>query len=146
MISGLEIIPLKNFSDDRGTIFQMLRTSDPHFNKFGEVYFSQIKKGVIKGWHTHLDLTLNIACVIGSLKTVIYDNREGSSTFGKIQEIIIGPDNYNLIIIPNGLTHGFQAMTENTIFANVPDIPHNELKQGELIRTSIEDSAIPYNW
>ncbi len=46
MIQGVEVVPLRRIPDERGTIFHMLRATDPHFQKFGEIYFSTVYKGM----------------------------------------------------------------------------------------------------
>ena len=35
----------------------MIKSSDPEFKKFGEIYFSCINPGVIKAWHIHKTMT-----------------------------------------------------------------------------------------
>ncbi len=47
---------------------------------FGEIYFSTVYRGVVKGWHRHREMTLNYACIHGRIKLVLYDDREGSPT------------------------------------------------------------------
>ena len=32
----------------------MLRADDPHFLQFGEIYFTSVYEGVVKGWHKHV--------------------------------------------------------------------------------------------
>jgi len=39
----------------------MLRADDPGFTSFGEIYFSRVYPGVVKGWHIHDRMTLNYA-------------------------------------------------------------------------------------
>ena len=53
-IAGAQIVPLRRIPDERGTIYHMLRRDDPHFIEFGEIYFTSIYRGVIKGWHRHV--------------------------------------------------------------------------------------------
>ncbi len=43
-IDGVKVIKLRKIPDERGTIYHMLRSSDEHFTKFGEIYFSKIYK------------------------------------------------------------------------------------------------------
>ena len=45
--------PLRRIADERGSVLHMLRTSDPWFSGFGEIYFSTVYPGVVKGWHYH---------------------------------------------------------------------------------------------
>ena len=72
MIDGVQIIPLKQICDDRGKIMHMLKSTDPYFENFGEIYFSSIYPGVIKGWHWHERMTLNYAVPVGMIKLVLY--------------------------------------------------------------------------
>ena len=61
----------------------MMRADDPLFEQFGEIYFSTVYPGAIKGWHMHKEMTLNYAVVLGMIKLVLYDEREGSPTKGQ---------------------------------------------------------------
>ena len=83
MIEGLQVVPLRRIPDERGTVFHMLRASDPHFRQFGEIYFSSVYRDAIKGWHRHREMTLNYACVWGRVKLVIFDDREASVPPGR---------------------------------------------------------------
>ena len=49
MIDGVLIKPLKKIPDERGTIMHMMRNDDPNFEKFGEIYFSTVYPGDVKG-------------------------------------------------------------------------------------------------
>ena len=91
-IEGVQVLPLRRIPDERGTIFHMLRASDPHFQSFGEIYFSTVYKGVIKGWHQHKDMSLNYACMVGRVKCALYDERHGSPSKGSLMEVYLGPD------------------------------------------------------
>ena len=145
-IDGVKIIKLKIIPDERGTIHHMLRESDEHFTKFGEIYFSKIYKGAIKGWHIHKEITLNYCVVQGMVKLVLYDSRNNSSTKGNIMELFIGDDNYVLVIIPTGVANGHKGITETSLLANVPDVPHDKLDADEMIRIDPHNNDIPYNW
>ena len=81
MIEGVQVIPLRRIPDERGTVMHMLRRTDPHFIEFGEIYFSSVYQGVVKGWHRHREMTLNYACVDGRVKLVLFDDRDGSFTY-----------------------------------------------------------------
>lgn len=109
MIDGVQVVPLKRIPDERGTIMHMMRATDPHFQQFGEIYFSTIYQGIVKGWHWHREMTLNYSCVFGRIKLVLFDEREGSPTHGELMEIFLGPDNYSLVIIPPEVWNGFKG-------------------------------------
>ena len=144
MIDGMQVIPLNRIPDERGTIYHMLRRTDPHFQQFGEVYFSTIYRGVVKGWHRHREMTLNYACIFGRIKLVIYDEREGSATSGALQEVFLGPDHYALAIIPPGVWNGFKGMSDPyAIVANCCTHLHDPSRSERL---DPFDNHIPYDW
>ncbi len=144
MIEGVNVIPLRRIPDERGTIYHMLKSTDPHFTRFGEIYFSSIYPGVVKGWHLHRNMTLHYACICGRVKLVIYDEREGSSTRGEVMEVFLGTDNYALVVIPPGLWNGFKGMgRERAIIADCIDIPY---EQADSERIDPFKNHIPYDW
>lgn len=144
MIDGVLIRPLKKIPDERGTIMHMMRCDAPEFEKFGEIYFSTVYPGAIKGWHIHKEMTLNYAVVSGMIKLVLYDDRPGSKTKGELQEIFLGSENYALVKIPPMVWNGFKGMgTETAIVANCSSVPHSA---GEIDRMDPFDKKIPYDW
>jgi dTDP-4-dehydrorhamnose 3,5-epimerase len=142
-IDGVEIVPLRRFPDERGTIFHMLRRTDPHFRDFGEIYFTSIFRGVVKGWHRHRDMTLNYACIFGRIKLVLYDDRVGSATRGGLIERFLGPDDYSLVIVPPGVWNGMKGMVEESIVANCATHPHDPARTDRLDPFGTD---IPYDW
>jgi len=144
MIEGVQVVPLKRIPDERGTVMHMLRATDPHFVQFGEIYFSTIYPGVIKGWHLHELMTLNYACVSGRIKLVLYDDREDSNTRGELMEIFLGPDHYSLVQIPPRVWNGFKGIGDRmAIVANCSTHPHDPSKTQRL---DPSDTRIPYDW
>ena len=144
MIEGVKVVPLRRIPDERGTIFHMLKCTDPHFRQFGEIYFSTIYPGVIKGWHKHRDMTLNYACIEGRIKLVLYDDREGSPTKGELMELFLGIDNYTLVIIPPEVWNGFKGMSAPyAMVANCSTHPHDPSRSE---RMDPFENPIPYAW
>ena len=144
MIKDVLIVPLKIINDERGKIMRMLRCDDPHFKKFGEIYFSVAFPGAIKGWHVHKKMTLNYAVVEGTIKLVLYDDRKDSPTKGELMELSVGEDNYVLVQVPPGVINGFKGLgTKSAIVANCATEPHSP---DEIIRIDSFSKEIPYNW
>ena len=89
-------------------------------------------------------MTLNYVTVHGSIKLVLYDDREGSTTKGKIQEIMLSNKNPYLVSIPPKIWNGFcSANNEEAILANCSDIPHDK---EEIVRLPFDDPKFPYKW
>ena len=143
-IQGVEIIKKNKIVDDRGVILHMLRVDDKNYKKFGEIYFSTINPNKIKAWHFHKLMTLNYAVVHGSIKLVLYDDRDESKTKGTIQEIILSNENHYLVSIPPKIWNGFcSSNNKHAILANCSDIPHDK---EEIIRLPFDDPKFPYKW
>lgn len=144
MIEGVQIIPLKRIPDERGPIYHMMKCTDPHFRQFGEIYFSTVYPGVVKGWHRHQEMSLNYACVFGQVKLAIYDERENSPTQGDLMEILLGDENYNLVIIPPEIWNSFKGLTSPyAMIANCCTHPHDSSRTARL---DPYKNHIPYDW
>jgi dTDP-4-dehydrorhamnose 3,5-epimerase len=144
MIDGVEVFPLKQICDERGKIMHMMRNDSPHFKKFGEVYFSLVYPGAIKGWHIHKKMELNYAVVNGMVKLVLYDDRPKSITKGELMELFVGQDNYCLVKIPPLVWNGFKGIgTKPAIVANCSTEPHDP---EEIMRKDPFSRDIPYDW
>ena len=126
-IYGLRIIPLKEISDQRGTVLHMLRSDSENFKKFGEIYFSEINPGYVKTWKKHLKMTQNFAVPAGKGIFKFYDDRSDSKSFGFKEKIIIGrPDNYYLITVPPLIWYSFENIVDkHSLVANCSSIPHD---------------------
>jgi dTDP-4-dehydrorhamnose 3,5-epimerase len=144
MIDGVKIIPLRQIVDERGKVMHMLRSDAAYFQAFGEIYFSTVHPGVVKAWHLHRRMVLNYAVPLGAIKLVLFDDRADSATKGQISEVFLGPDNYNLVVIPALVWNGFKGVgTQTALVANCATIPHDP---SEIERLDPRDNHIPYNW
>ncbi len=145
MIDGVVIKPLRRIPDERGTIMKMQESCDPEFKGFGEVYFSTVYPGVVKGWHIHEDTWLNYCVVHGMIKLVLFDDREGSATRGEVQEIFMGDDNYSLVQIPPRVWNGFKNIGESeAILCDLTDRTHAEDVIDRL--DPHDNDVIAYDW
>jgi dTDP-4-dehydrorhamnose 3,5-epimerase len=143
-IVGVRKVALQRIPDERGTVMHMLKRTDAHFIEFGEIYFSTIYPGAVKGWHRHADMTLNYACVHGRIKLVLFDDRDGSPTRGGLLEIFLGPDDYSLVQVPPGIWNGFKCIgSDPAIVANCATHPHDP---SHSTRLDPYDNDIPYDW
>ncbi|NIA06543.1 MAG: dTDP-4-dehydrorhamnose 3,5-epimerase [Actinobacteria bacterium] len=144
MIDGVKVIPLRKIPDERGCIYHMLRNDAEHFEKFGEIYFSTVYPGVVKAWHLHQEMALNYAVIVGMIKLVLFDDRDGSPTRGQTTELFIGQQNYQLVHVPPLVWNGFKGLGgQMAIVANCATLPHDPQ---EIIRQDTNWSKISYDW
>lgn len=143
MLEGVNKFVLRRIPDERGTVHHMLKCTDDHFLGFGEIYFTTVYRNIVKGWHRHQDMTLNYAVPVGRVKLVLFDDREGSSTRGQIEEHFLGPDDYSLVQIPPGVWNGFKGMSEMALVSNCCTHAHDMSRSDRL---DPFDNDIPYQW
>ena len=143
-IHDVTVSPLRTIPDERGAVMHMLREDSEAFERFGEIYFSLVYPGAIKGWHLHRRMTLNYAVPTGMVKLVCYDDRDDSPTRGAVQEIFLGGLNYALVRIPPFVWNGFKGIGEApALVANCATIPHDP---DEIERRDPFDDSVPYDW
>lgn len=146
MIDGVQVKDLKPIPDERGMLVELLRCDEPLFKKFGQVYCTTAFPGVVKGWHFHKVQWDHFICVHGTVKLVLYDDREGSKTRGETNEFFLGIRNPKLVAIPPGVLHGFKGVGDHeAIMINVPTEPYKHAQPDEF-RRPWDDPGIPYDW
>lgn len=145
-IEGVRVCPLKLLPNERGRLMEIQRADDDIFPGFGQAYITSTFPNTIKAWYRHTTQIDQIAVIVGLLKLVLYDSRESSPTYGKIDTIFLGELAPKLVQIPPGIWHGFQALGEREAFAlhlnSVPfqaDAPDEE-------RLPLDSDLIPYCW
>jgi dTDP-4-dehydrorhamnose 3,5-epimerase len=156
-IEGVVFKELKTFPDDRGFFRELIRGNDPFFdNGFMQWSHSKMAKNTVKAWHFHHKQIDWWYIGIGLVDAVLYDNRENSSTFGKLLEFKMGDSDDNpealtaVVRIPQGVLHGLKVKSdfahlfyitsqvydpkdEGRIPFNSPDVPYDWGKESELI-------------
>ena len=145
-IEGVVIKPLRLARDGRGWLMEILRADDPEFRRFGQVYVTVARPGVVKAWHRHERQTDHLAVVAGEARIALYDGRDGSPTRGNVVDVVAGEGNPVLVVVPPGVYHGFKPVGDGP--AHVVNIPTEVYDYGEPdeLRRPYDDPAIPYDW
>ncbi|MDK9700895.1 MAG: dTDP-4-dehydrorhamnose 3,5-epimerase family protein [bacterium] len=146
LIDGVVVVKLRKIADERGHLMEILRNDDPHFEKFGQVYITTNYPGVVKGWHYHAKQTDFATCVHGMIKMALYDARNGSPTFGTVNEFFIGEHSPIAVKIPAGVYHGWKGISHYpSITVNTVTEVYNYENPDEF-RKDWKDPEIPYDW
>jgi dTDP-4-dehydrorhamnose 3,5-epimerase len=127
MIEGVQIHDLKQISLPKGDLWHACKSTDEGFVGFGEVYFTQVNKGEVKGWKRHKRYQLNLVVLQGKVRFVIYDDRKGSSTYGDFAQITLSPSEYyKRLTVPAGVWMAFQGVNDgvNMLMDLIPE-PHD---------------------
>lgn len=143
-LEGVHFYDKKCFSDERGRVMHVLKTTDEHFEKFAEVYISTLRPFAKKGWKLHHRYTQNLCVISGDVQFVIYDARENSRTFGGVQTVCLGEDNYGLLKIPPGLIYAFCSLNDKeAVIVNCSSGVHDP---DEAETFNLNDKIVPYEW
>lgn len=146
MIRDVCVKELRVIPDERGRLMEMLRSDDPLFRGFGQVYLTTAYPGVVKAWHYHKKQWDHFVCVRGMMKVVLYDSREGSPTRGEVNEFFLGDHRPILVQIPPLVYHGFKCISDyEAIIINTPTEVYN-YKEPDEFRVDPHHNDIPYHW
>lgn len=111
-IAGVEIVPLRRFNDDGGSMTELGRLEEGRLAGVEgfvcrQVNYSVMDPLAIKAFHLHRRQT-DVWYVPPSDKIllVLADVRAGSSSEGCVQRIVLGDGNSRLVRIPPGVAHG----------------------------------------
>ena len=146
MIHGVRTEDLSFICDERGRLMVILRSDDPLFQRFGQVYLTTTYPGVVKAWHLHHIQTDLVSCIRGEIQLVLFDARHDSPTRGEVAEFATGEGHPLLISIPPGIYHGWKCVSEEEAFiVNVPTEPYRNGQPDEY-RLPPDTAEIPYRW
>ena len=137
-LGGIITTHLSKIPTEGGDVLHGIKKNEKTYFGFGEAYFSNIKKGKIKGWKLHKDMTMNLIVPSGTVKFVFFDEQ-----FKSHKELTIGRLNYCRVTVPPKIWFAFQGLDNkypNLVF-NFANLQHDP---NEVIRKEINE--IFYNW
>jgi dTDP-4-dehydrorhamnose 3,5-epimerase len=142
-IDGVIVTPLAIIDTQGGDVFHAMKASDKGYLGFGEAYFSTIEPKSIKGWKRHKEMVLNLIVPIGSVRFVLFDDRESQDDNNQFQEEILSMDNsFSRLTIPPMVWLGFQGLAnEISLVLNIANIEHSS---EEIERKDLDE--INFNW
>jgi dTDP-4-dehydrorhamnose 3,5-epimerase len=149
-MSGLKLIQLKIFSDERGYFVE--RYQKDRFKAYGlpENFYqdnhSLSKPGVIRGLHYQHSPNQGklVGCIRGRIWDVVVDIRKNSPTFGKWEGIELSAKNGKLLWVPPGFAHGFCVLgdEEADVMYKV-DQPYSPKTEGGIVYS---DPTLAIEW
>jgi dTDP-4-dehydrorhamnose 3,5-epimerase len=144
MIEGVKVVPLVAHVDDRGYLIEIIRATDPHFTKFGQVYLvGSVARGTIRAFHKHKELIDWFFISNGSAKFALRDDRPDRPTYQEMQTVVIGTNNPSLIVVPPGVFHGWMALEDNTQLISTASEVYN---RGNPDEVRVPPDSFGYVW
>ncbi len=113
-IKGVKVIPLKKWEDERGWLSELWRTDNLDPSEYPVMtYVSMTKPGVVRGPHEHVHQTDLFGFLGPSMfRLYLWDNREGSETYGAHETFDLGADKSAATFIPPGVVHAYKNVGE----------------------------------
>jgi dTDP-4-dehydrorhamnose 3,5-epimerase len=143
-IKGVELVPLVARVDDRGYLIEIVRATDAHFTKFGQVYLvGDVARGTIRAWHKHEVLWDWFFISHGSAKFAFYDDRLASPTSGELMTVVTGERNPVLMVVPPGVYHGWMALEDDTQLISTASEVYNRERPDEV---RVPPESFGYDW
>ena len=142
-INGVNITPLSIIDTKGGDVLHAMKMSDHGYSGFGEAYFSTIEPQAIKGWKRHKLMVLNLVVPVGTVRFILFDDRDNQDNVNRFQEVTLSIENgYSRLTIPPMIWVGFQGLgLQTSLVLNIANIEHlpEEVERKKL-------AEIKFNW
>lgn len=148
-IEGVIIVEPKVFGDSRGYFMETYVKRDFAENgidaEFVQDNQSRSKKGVLRGLHFQKNNPQGklVRCIEGEVFDVAVDLRNGSSTFGQWEGVVLSEENKKQFYIPEGFAHGFLVLSDTATFCYKCTRYYDPSDEGGLIWN---DPEIGIDW
>lgn len=150
-IPGLFEIKLSPFKDERGVftrLFDIEKLKEIGFDKSIVQINHSINnnKGTIRGMHFQYPPFAEIKiirCLRGKVFDVIVDIRQQSPSFLKWHAVELSPEKFNMVYIPEGCAHGYQALEDNSELLYMHSEMYHSETEGAL---HFDDPLVGIQW
>ena len=147
-IKDAKVLTPQLFTDTRGDFMELYNQNALNKEGIHDVFvqdnISSSIKGVLRGVHTQLKWPQAkiVACLRGAIWDVIVDCRLNSPTFGNWYGEVLSSDNRKQLYIPQGVAHGYYAISDATILMKVT----THYTPGDEIGFRWDDNSIGIDW
>ena len=105
-----------------------------------------LRPGALSAWHMHERKTDHLFTVAGHLRAVLYDDRDGSPTRGRVNVLHLSPLRPTLVVIPPRVWHGIKNLAgEPSTFVNYFDDAYDYSNPDDW-RLPPDTDEIPYRF
>lgn len=128
-LQGVKLITSTAYVDERGLFsrwfcLQTLESVLTGGQQIRQINHSvNLRTGTVRGMHFQIpSVTKNsvdgeyklVRCIRGKIHDVVLDLRPHSDTFGRHFSLQLSEENQQMLLIPPGCAHGFQALADNS--------------------------------
>ena len=122
-IDNIKFYKKKIIIHNKGNIMHYINRTNKNFIKFGEVYFSWIKKNKVKGWKFHKKMHMNLTVPVGEIQFTFFD-----SNLEKNKIINLGEKKFGTLYVPPRIWFSFKNLNKNkdSLLVNFSSILHSK--------------------
>lgn len=144
---GVTFYNVPTHIDDRGSVFEMFDTRwNWHPEPINFVYSYSLRPGKVKGWGLHKEHENRYFVLSGEMQIVMYDEREGSSTYQQLSKVVLSHFNRRIMNIPAGIWHANENIgTQDVVVVNFPTKAYDHEKPDKF-RLPLDTDKIPYTF
>ena len=98
-----------------------------------ETFLTRNKQGVVRGMHLQTGIAAGwrlVSCIEGAVFDVCLDLNPLSDSFGTVATGVLSDTELTSVLIPPGVSHGFQALTDSTLLYQTTKSYSPELDTG----------------
>jgi len=147
-IEGVRVREVKNVLKDNGDVLCEIFRRDWLLDEgvVDQVFQSVINPGSISAWHVHRHTTDRLFVSQGLIRMVLYDARADSPSHERINEYRFGALRPALLIIPPGVWHGVQNLSNTpALLLNLVDNAYC-YDDPDHWRLPVDTEKIPYRF
>lgn len=128
-MNNIKFFRLKIIRNPKGDILKYINKKTKKFTQFGEIYFSEIKYGNVKGWNMHKKFFSILTVPFGDVTFTFSDYK-----FKKKKRIRINKKNFGYIFLPPKNWFSFKSNVKISIVSNILNKIHDDK---EIIKKNI---------
>lgn len=129
-----------------GFLMEVLRDDDGLLRKFGQTTFTVAYADTIKAFHWHKKQDDLWFIASGRAVIVLHDLRKGSPTYGVTQTLSAGVDDYKLVVIPEGVAHGYKVVSREPVLLFYHTTESYDAQDPDEERIPWDDPSIGFDW
>lgn len=147
LIAGVIVREMRPVLTGYGHLTEMLRSEWLNgADQVGQIFTSTLMPGRISAWHAHAETTDRLFVAAGMLRVVLYDAREDSPTYGRVNDIRLGALRPALVVVPPRVWHGTQNIgAEPSVLINAVDVAYR-YEAPDHWRVAPDCPEIPYQF
>ncbi len=150
-IEGVRFRPVRPVPHEDGTVAEVARVAWPEIDlPIVQVHITTTLPGRIRAWGLHRASTDRLFVVRGLVSIVVYDGREGSPSYGRLNEFRVSERNPGLLVIPPDLFHGWKNIgIDEAFIINMPSSQYEHAGPDALdlpYESPHAEELVPFRW